>query len=53
MPVPKASYAREATEDPKLDRMQQELGYSYAQIAERLGKSKGYVQNRMRLLQLG
>lgn len=33
-------------------RMQQELGYSYAQIAERLGKSKGYVQNRMRLLQL-
>lgn len=28
------------------------LGYSYAQIAERLGKSKGYVQNRMRLLQL-
>jgi ParB family chromosome partitioning protein len=33
-------------------RMQQELGYSYAQIAERLGKSKGYVQNRTRLLQL-
>jgi ParB family chromosome partitioning protein len=33
-------------------RMQSELGYSYAQIAERLGKSKGYVQNRMRLLQL-
>lgn len=33
-------------------RMQAELGYSYAQIAERLGKSKGYVQNRMRLLQL-
>jgi ParB family transcriptional regulator, chromosome partitioning protein len=33
-------------------RMQRELGYSYAQIAERLGKSKGYVQNRMRLLQL-
>jgi ParB-like chromosome segregation protein Spo0J len=33
-------------------RMQTELGYSYAQIAERLGKSKGYVQNRMRLLQL-
>jgi ParB family chromosome partitioning protein len=34
-------------------RMQSELGYSYAQIAERLGKSKGYVQNRLRLLQLG
>jgi ParB family transcriptional regulator, chromosome partitioning protein len=33
-------------------RMQSELGYSYAQIAERLGKSKGYVQNRMRLLHL-
>ena len=33
-------------------RMQRELGYSYAQIAERLGKSKGYVQNRLRLLQL-
>jgi ParB family transcriptional regulator, chromosome partitioning protein len=33
-------------------RMQSELGYSYAQIAERLGKSKGYVQNRLRLLQL-
>jgi len=33
-------------------RMQTELGYSYAQIADRLGKSKGYVQNRMRLLQL-
>lgn len=33
-------------------RMQSELGYSYAQIADRLGKSKGYVQNRMRLLQL-
>jgi ParB family transcriptional regulator, chromosome partitioning protein len=34
------------------ERMQSELDYSYAQIAERLGKSKGYVQNRMRLLQL-
>ena len=33
-------------------RMQSELGYSYAQIAERLGKSKGYVQNRMRLLKI-
>jgi ParB family chromosome partitioning protein len=33
-------------------RMQRDLGYSYAQIAERLGKSKGYVQNRIRLLQL-
>lgn len=32
--------------------MQTALGYSYAQIAERLGKSKGYVQNRLRLLQL-
>lgn len=35
-----------------LGRMHQDLGYSFAQIAERLGKSKGYVQNRMRLLQL-
>ena len=34
------------------ERMQRELGYSYAQIGERLGKSKGYVQNRLRLLQL-
>ena len=33
-------------------RMHDELGYSYAQIAERLGKSKGYVQNRLRLLHL-
>lgn len=33
-------------------RMQSDLGYSYAQIAERLGKSKGYVQNRLRLLGL-
>jgi ParB family chromosome partitioning protein len=33
-------------------RMQSELDYSYAQIAERLGKSKGYVQNRLRLLSL-
>jgi ParB family transcriptional regulator, chromosome partitioning protein len=33
-------------------RMQADLRYSYAQIAERLGKSKGYVQNRLRLLQL-
>jgi ParB family transcriptional regulator, chromosome partitioning protein len=33
-------------------RMQRDLGYSYGQIAERLGKSKGYVQNRLRLLQL-
>jgi ParB family chromosome partitioning protein len=33
-------------------RMQSELGYSYAQIGERLGKSKGYVQNRLRLLSL-
>jgi ParB family chromosome partitioning protein len=35
-----------------LGRMHQELGYSFAQIGERLGKSKGYVQNRMRLLSL-
>lgn len=35
-----------------LGRMQKDLGYSYSQIAERLGKSKGYVQNRMRLLSL-
>ncbi|MEN9936864.1 MAG: hypothetical protein RLZZ387_3443 [Chloroflexota bacterium] len=33
-------------------RMQSELGYSYAEIAGRIGKSKGYVQNRMRLLQV-
>jgi len=35
-----------------LGRMHQDLGYSFSRIAERLGKSKGYVQNRMRLLQL-
>lgn len=33
-------------------RMQTDLHYTYTQIAERLGKSKGYVQNRLRLLQL-
>ena len=32
--------------------MQQELGYSYDQIGQRVGKSKGYVMNRMRLLRL-
>jgi ParB family chromosome partitioning protein len=35
-----------------LGRMQVDLGYSYTEIADRLGKSKGYVQNRLRLLQL-
>lgn len=34
-------------------RMQADLHYSYTEIAERVGKSKGYVQNRLRLLQLG
>ena len=29
-----------------------ELGYSYSEIATQLGKSKAYVTNRMRLLQL-
>jgi ParB family transcriptional regulator, chromosome partitioning protein len=29
-----------------------ELGYSYSEIAARIGKSKAYVTNRMRLLQL-
>lgn len=33
-------------------RMQADLRYSYSQIAERVGKSKGYIQNRLRLLQL-
>jgi ParB family chromosome partitioning protein len=32
--------------------MQEELSYSYTQIAERVGLSKAYIQNRMRLLQL-
>ncbi|NTW02045.1 MAG: ParB/RepB/Spo0J family partition protein [Oscillochloris sp.] len=32
--------------------MQSELGYSYDQIGKRVGKSKGYVMNRMRLLRL-
>ena len=35
-----------------LGRLQTELGYSYTEIADRIGKSKGYVQNRLRLLQL-
>lgn len=34
------------------EQMRAELDLSYAQIGERLGKSKGYVQNRMRLLSL-
>lgn len=33
MPVPKASYAREQTGDPKLDRMQAELGRLRAILA--------------------
>ncbi|NTU79521.1 MAG: ParB/RepB/Spo0J family partition protein [Chloroflexales bacterium] len=32
--------------------MQGELGYTYEQIGQRVGKSKGYVMNRMRLLRL-
>lgn len=32
--------------------LQNELGYSYSEIATRIGKSKAYVTNRMRLLQL-
>jgi ParB family transcriptional regulator, chromosome partitioning protein len=32
--------------------LQNELGYSYSEIAARIGKSKAYVTNRMRLLQL-
>jgi len=35
-----------------LGRLQSDLGYSYSEIATRIGKSKGYVQNRLRLLQL-
>lgn len=34
------------------EQMQRELGYSYDQIGQRVGKSKGYVMNRMRLLRL-
>ena len=34
------------------ERMQRELGYSFTAIAERIGKSKGYVQNRLNLLKL-
>jgi ParB family transcriptional regulator, chromosome partitioning protein len=32
--------------------MQRDLGYTYDQIGQRVGKSKGYVMNRMRLLRL-
>lgn len=32
--------------------MQGELGYTYEQIGQRVGKSKEYVMNRMRLLRL-
>lgn len=32
--------------------LQDELGYSYNEIAARIGKSKAYVTNRMRLVQL-
>jgi ParB/RepB/Spo0J family partition protein len=32
--------------------MRDELGYSYRQIAERVGRSKGYVENRLKLLDL-
>ena len=32
--------------------MQSELSYTYDQIGQRIGKSKGYVMNRMRLLRL-
>jgi ParB family transcriptional regulator, chromosome partitioning protein len=32
--------------------MQGDLGYSYDQIGKRVGKGKGYVMNRMRLLRL-
>ncbi|MBC8162410.1 MAG: ParB/RepB/Spo0J family partition protein [Roseiflexaceae bacterium] len=35
-----------------LGRLRTDLGYSYTEIADRIGKSKGYVQNRLRLLQL-
>src|SRR6266545_3298887 len=32
--------------------MRDELGYSYRKIAERVGRSKGYIQNRLKLLDL-
>jgi ParB family transcriptional regulator, chromosome partitioning protein len=32
--------------------MREELGYSYRKIAERVGRSKGYVENRLKLLDL-
>ena len=32
--------------------MRDELGYSYRKIAERVGRSKGYVENRLKLLDL-
>jgi ParB family transcriptional regulator, chromosome partitioning protein len=32
--------------------MRAELGYSYRKIAERVGRSKGYVENRLKLLDL-
>mgnify|MGYP003332017119 CR=1 FL=1 len=31
-------------------RMTSELGYSIRKLAERLGKDKGYVENRLRLV---
>lgn len=35
-----------------LQRFMEEFGYSYRELAERIGKDKGYVENRLRLLRM-
>lgn len=35
-----------------LQRFMDEFGYSYRELAERIGKDKGYVENRLRLLRM-
>ncbi|HEX6292903.1 MAG TPA: ParB/RepB/Spo0J family partition protein [Herpetosiphonaceae bacterium] len=35
-----------------LQRFMDEFGYSYRDLAERIGKDKGYVENRLRLLRM-
>lgn len=35
-----------------LQRFMDEFGYTYRELAERIGKDKGYVENRVRLLRL-
>ncbi|GAC1559429.1 MAG: hypothetical protein NVS2B7_33990 [Herpetosiphon sp.] len=35
-----------------LQKFMSEFGYSYRELAERIGKDKGYIENRLRLLRL-